>query len=518
MLRKIAKNAYIMGTGTLLSRLLGFVRDILVAGFFGTSNLLEAFLVSFKLPNIFRSIFAEGFADSVATPVLAEQQGDKKRIFEISTRLFSILAVGLLLFTILGIIFAKFLVALIAPGFISETAKFNLTVSFTRATFTYLILIGLSSIAIAVLYSLKKFFIAAVTPIFLNISFIIGILLFSRYFRNYILIACVLVGGLLQVIIPFISLRRSGFILSFDFRAGLRDASIIRMMKLFVPRVWSSLVYHLSVFIDTIFSSLSSVVGQGAVASVYYANRLIQFPFALIALSISRVAIVDLSSYHHKGDLKNFQKLLIFSFQNIAVFIIPLSVLFMFLSDGIVDVVFTRGEFGLNSKQLTSSALFFYSFGLFFFCAIRLFVNAFYALKDTVTPAKIASFSLLVNVVLSAILMFPLKIGGVALGSSLAAVFNFCFLYKELIKRVGKIEWLDTMAQFRKVLALSFVTASIARLLWDYLSLSKYLTASIVALVVLLVFFLGGYITGLRQVVYLLTVVKSRFKRFIFRR
>ncbi|MFA7677061.1 MAG: lipid II flippase MurJ, partial [Candidatus Omnitrophota bacterium] len=254
MLKKIAKNTYIMSSGTLLSRLLGFVRDILVAGFFGTSGLLEAFLVSFKLPNIFRSIFAEGFADSVATPVLAEQHGDKRRIFEISTRLFSILAVGLLFFTILGIVFAKFLVILIAPGFVSETAKFNLTVSFTRVTFIYLTLIGLSSIAIATLYSLKKFFIASIVPIFLNISFIVGILLFSRYFRNYILVACVLAGGILQLVVPFISLRRSGFILSFEFRAGLRDASIIKMMKLFVPRVWSSLVYHLSIFIDTIFS------------------------------------------------------------------------------------------------------------------------------------------------------------------------------------------------------------------------------------------------------------------------
>ncbi|MFA7677584.1 MAG: lipid II flippase MurJ, partial [Candidatus Omnitrophota bacterium] len=248
---------------------------------------------------------------------------------------------------------------------------------------------------------------------------------------------------------------------------------------------------------------------------VCYANRLIQFPFALIALSISRVAIVDLSSYHHKGDLKNFQKLFVFSFQNIIVFIIPLSILFMFLSDGIVDVVFTRGEFGLNSKQLTSSALFFYSFGLFFFCAIRLFVNAFYALKDTVTPAKIASFSLVVNVALSAILMFPLKIGGVALGSSLAAAFNFYFLYRALVKRVGKIEWSDTMVQFRKVITLSLVAALVARLLWDYLSFSKYLTASIVTIVVLFVFSLGGYLIGLRQIGYLLSVAKGRFKGFI---
>jgi len=503
MLKRIIKNTYILGLGTLSSRVLGFIRDILIANFFGTTGILEAFIVSFRLPNIFRSVFAEGFSDSVATPILSEHQDDKERIFEIGNHLISLFAVILLVATILGIIFAKFLVTLIAPGFLAESFKFNLAVSFTRITFTYLFFIGLSANIISVLYSLKKFFIPAINPVFLNISFIVGIIFFSRSRESYILVVCVLVAGLIQLIFPFIFLKREGFILRFNFFKSLRNSEVIRMLKLFIPRVWSSIVYHLSVFIDTMFSSLVSIVGQGALASVYYANRLIQFPFALIALSISRVAIVDLSSYHHKGNMDDFKKLFVFSLQNIIFFIIPLVSFFLFASKDIINVIFTRGKFDINSLSMTASVLFFYSFGLFFFCGIKLLVNSFYALKDTTLPAKTATISLFINIILSAILMFPLKIGGVALASSLAAAFNFGLLYYWLIKRIGKIDFQNTKAQFLRILLLSIVIGITARVLLDSLTFNKYTNMLIVVISLLGIFIIGGYILGIKQINYL---------------
>lgn len=503
MLKKVIKNTYILGLGTLSSRILGFIRDILIANFFGTTGILEAFIISFRLPNIFRSVFAEGFSDSVATPILSEYQDDKKKIFEIGNHLLSLFTVVLFVATILGIIFAKFLVILIAPGFIAEGFKFNLAVSFTRITFIYLFLIGLSANIISILYSLKKFFIPAITPIFLNISFIIGIIFFSRYFENYILTVCVLVAGIIQLIFPFIFLKREGFILRFNFFKSLKNSEIIRMLKLFIPRIWSSIVYHLSVFIDTIFASLVSIVGQGALASVYYANRLIQFPFALIALSISRVAIVDLSSYHHQGNMDDFKKLFVFSLQNIIFFITPLVSFFLFASRDIIDVIFTRGKFGINSLNMTASVLFFYSCGLFFFCGIKLLVNSFYALKDTTLPAKTATISLVINIILSAILMFPLKIGGVALGSSLAAALNFGLLYYFLTKRIGKIDWQDTRLQFLKILLLSIVMGITARILLDILLFDKYINMLVAVISLLVIFLVGGYIIGLKQIRYL---------------
>jgi len=492
-----------LGLGTLSSRVLGFIRDMLIANFFGTTGILEAFIVSFRLPNIFRSIFAEGFSDSVATPVLSEHQGNKERMFEIGNHLLSLFTVVLFVATILGIIFAKFLVILIAPGFITESFKFNLAVSFTRITFIYLFLIGLSANIISLLYSLKKFFIPAINPVFLNISFIVGIIFFSRSNESYILVVCVVVAGLIQLIFPFIFLKREGFVLRFNFFKSLKESEVIRMLKLFIPRIWSSIVYHLSVFIDTIFSSLVSIVGQGALASVYYANRLIQFPFALIALSISRVAIVDLSSYHHRGNMDDFKKLFVFSLQNIIFFIIPLASFFLFASKDIINVIFTRGKFDIDSLNMTASVLFFYSFGLFFFCGIKLLVNSFYALKETTLPAKTATISLVINIILSAILMFPLKIGGVALGSSLAAAFNFGLLYYWLRKRIGKIDFQDTKTQFLKTLFLSVVIGITARILLDSLTLNKYINMLIVVISLLGIFITGGYILGIKQVNYL---------------
>ena len=503
MLKKVIKNTYILGLGTLSSRVLGFIRDVLIANFFGTTGVLEAFIVSFRLPNIFRSIFAEGFSDSVATPILSEYQDNKERMFEIGNHLISLFVVILFVATILGIIFAEFLVAIIAPGFLAESFKFNLAVSFTRVTFSYLFFIGLSANIISLLYSLKKFFIPAINPIFLNISFIIGIIFFSRSHESYVLVVCVLIAGLVQLIFPFVFLKREGFILKLNFFKSLKDNDVIRMLKLFIPRVWASIVYHLSVFVDTIFSSLVSIVGQGALASVYYANRLIQLPFALIALSISRVAIVDLSSYHHKGNMDDFKRLFVFSLQNIIFFIIPLVSFFLFASKDIIDVIFTRGKFDINSLNMTASVLFFYSFGLFFFCGIKLLVNSFYALKETALPARTATISLVVNIILSAILMFPLKIGGVALGSSLAAAFNFSLLYYWLIKRIGKIDFQNTKTQFLKILFLSIVIGITARILLNSLLFGKYLNMLIVVISLLSIFIVGGYILGIKQINYL---------------
>jgi putative peptidoglycan lipid II flippase len=178
-------------------------------------------------------------------------------------------------------------------------------------------------------------------------------------------------------------------------------------------------------------------------------------------------------------------------------------VIFLFLSQGLIDVIFKRGEFSLYSLKITSSVLFFYSFGLFFFCTIKLLVNAFYSLKDTVTPAKTTTIALVLNIVLSAILIFPLKIGGVALGSSLAAAFNSFLLYRYLIKRMGPIDWEDTKSQFVKVLILSFVTAIAAWLIWNNLMLNKYLRMAIAVVVSSCVFILGGYILRIKQIKYI---------------
>ncbi|UCD15892.1 MAG: murein biosynthesis integral membrane protein MurJ [Candidatus Omnitrophota bacterium] len=510
MFKKVIKDTSLTGAGTLICRFLGFIRDILIAASFGTSPILEAFLVAFRLPNLFRSIFGEGFADSIAVPVLAEHQKDKNKVFGIGSNLISLFFVALAVITLLGVIFSKYLVLIIAPGFLAQAHKFNLAVSFTRITFFYLLLIGISVNINAILQSLKKFFIPSLTPAFLNVSFIIGVLFFSRFFKNYILAICVIVAGVIQIAFPYIFLQRQGFSFKFNFRNIFQDKDIIKMLKLFPPRIWSSVIYHLSVILDTILCSLTTIVGEGAIAAIYFANRLIQFPFALIALSISRVIIVDLSSCYKDGNIGQFKKFFIFSFQNIVFFIIPISAAFLFIPQGIIDVIFRRGEFTDASLIITSGVLFFYAFGLFFFCLIKLLVSAFYALKDTATAAKTTGVCLLINVILSVILMFPLKVGGVALGSSAAAACNVFLLYRALIKKIGRFEWEDTGAQFLKVAALSIVAAGTARILWLVLDFSKYFKICIIMGAFFVIFVGIGSFIGIKHLDYV--------KRRIFRK
>lgn len=502
MFRKIIKHTSIMTVGTLVSRILGFIRDILMAKFFGTSDVFEAFLVAFRLPNIFRSIFAEGFTDSVATPVMSEYHGDKEKIFEIGQRLLCLLSVALSIFTLIGVVFSRELVMFTAPGYISNVYKFNLAVSFTRITFFYLLLIGASSAMVSVLYSLKKFLVPAFNPVFLNVTFIPGILFFSGYFKNYILVVCVIVAGVLELLFPLVVLKRNGFIFKFDVKGSLADPVLRKMFKLFLPRVWSSVVYQLNVFVDTIFASFSQFTGAGALAAINYANRLIQLPFALIVLSIAPVVVVDLSKHHKDGNFDDFKKLLAFSFQNVIFFVVPVALIFIFLPNAIIDVLFRRGEFGVNSLNITSSVLFFYAFGVFFFCVNRLLVTSFYAIKDTRTPAKAATVALILNAALSAALMFPLKAGGIALATSISSAVSCIILYKSLIKKIGQINWDNTKDQARKVVLLSFLIALLSSFLWSNLAFNKYVKTLIICGFSSVVFLGLGLMLKLKQILY----------------
>ena len=500
MLKKITKNISLLSFGTGISMFLGLVRDILIANLFGTSAILEAFIISFRIPNLFRSIFGEGFSDSVATPVLSEFKDDREKLFKVGQNLISLSAVVLLLFTALGMICAKFFVIVIAPGFLSDPYRLSMATSFTRITFLYLFFIGLSVNSFSILYVLKRFFVPSVTPAFLNISFIVGLLFLSRFFEQYILVACVLTGGVLQLIFPFWFLRKEGFRFGFNPKSILHDQTLKRMLKLFPPRLISSIVYQLSVVIDTILASFSQIVGAGAVAALWFANRYVHLPLALFVHAICRVAIVDFSYYHSQNNLVDFKKLFVFSFQNVIFFIVPVSVVYSFLSQPIISVVLMRGDFDTQSLAMTSSALFFYSFGLFFFCGIKLLVNSFYALKDTVTPAKITAISLAANVLFSLLLMFPLKIGGIALGSSLAAMLNFFILYRILVQKIGVFDWGDTRSQFIKVLLLSIIVVSVGRLLYDFLPFNRYMKALIAGVSCFSAFLMGGYFLRLKQI------------------
>ena len=500
MFKKILKDSGLVSLGTLISRISGLARVVLMASFFGTSAALEAFIVAFRLPNLFRSVLGEGFRDAVAVPMLAEHHRDKKRFNELAGNLLSISAVLLLGVSVLGAIFSRPLVAITAPGFLADREKFELTVSFTRITFFYLFFIGIAVDLDSILSAMQRFFVPAVNPAFLNLSFIVGMLVLAGHFKYYALIVGVMLGGVLQVIFPWVVLNRSAFKIEFKPKQAFHDPEIKQMGRLFVPRVGSSVVYQLNVMVDTIFSSLSQIVGVGALAAITYASTLIQFPLAMVALPISRVTIVDFARYRADGNFADFKKLLIFSLDGVILLIVPVTFVFLFIPDAIIDVIFRRGAFSSHDLAVTASVFACYALGLLFFCISKLLGSAFYALQETAVPLKSAAWALGINFVLCALLMFPLKIAGVALASSISGGYSMWYLYKKIVERLGPLDLSGTRELFFKSCIIGLIMGLAARMTWIFThGFNRYLAIALVCLVDCAIFAAGLFIFKFKQ-------------------
>ncbi len=505
--KKIIKNTFIISSGTLVSRILGFFRDVLIARFFGTSFLIEAFLVAFRLPNIFRSLLGEGAVDSVVIPVISEYKD--KNFSRVAGSLFITSFVLLLGVVVLGITFAKFIVILTAPGFLLQPEKFELTERLTKIVFSYLLFIGLSANLGGILYTKGNFFVPSFSPLILNLTVILGILSLSFFKEEpvYVLSYFVILAGILQFLWNFLASKKY-ISLTLNIKKAFLDKAIIRMGKLSLPRIWSVAVYHINVFLDTFLASFSQIVGQGAVAAIYYSNRLIQFPLALFSLSISRAVLPGLASLSAEDRLQDFKSALSFSFKNLSLFMIPFSVFFLFFSSPLVEIIFKRGAFDTYSVVITSSTLFFYSVGLFFFASSRLLISAFYSLKDTKTPAKISTFTLLINFILSIILMRPLKVGGLALASSISAGGGFLLLFWSLQKKVGTIGGIGL--PIAKLLGVSLISVGLSKFCFIFMDINPLAKILLSLIIAVFSFLILSYILKIEPLIKILRWVSEK--------
>ncbi|HXV18443.1 MAG TPA: murein biosynthesis integral membrane protein MurJ, partial [Candidatus Omnitrophota bacterium] len=227
--------------------------------------------------------------------------------------------------------------------------------------------------------------------------------------------------------------------------------------KLLVPRILGSALYQINVFVDTILASFEGIVGAGGQSALYYSNRLFQLPLAIVGISIAQAVLPTFSTQIVREDLKGFKETFSMAVRSVLFVILPASAGLVLLCEPIVRIIFERGEFNAYSTQITSSALFFYAFGLLSCCLIKLLANAFYAMHDTRTPVKTALFSVALNIVLCLILMRPLQIGGLTLASSLSATVNVILLYRILRKRVGPVEEQRILTSFYRTLAAASV-------------------------------------------------------------
>src|SRR4030042_1484027 len=327
--KSIAKSATIIGFATLCSRILGFIRDIVIARLFGIYVYAQAFVIAFRIPNLLRDVVGEGASNAALVPVFSEYntKHSKDEFWELANVVLNLLLVILMAITILGIVLSPIIVRIVAPGFISDPYKLETTIRLNRIIFPYILLIGLAAYAMGILNSLKHFAVPAFAPCLLNISIIVFALVFGEEIKGLAL--GVLVGGVLQLAIQIPVLYRKGFRLKLfrrftpleisskqrgiaKFLTGFKHPAAKTIGLLMLPRLFSSAIYQLNNIVDSIFGSLAFIVGEGGVAALYFAYRLIQFPVGIFSNALSQAILPTFSTQALEDNKDNLRRTLSF--------------------------------------------------------------------------------------------------------------------------------------------------------------------------------------------------------------
>jgi len=426
-----------VSAATFISRILGYVRDVFIASFFGTTMFADAFFVAFRIPNLLRRLLGEGSLPAAFIPTYCETlaKGEKERGKKLAGNFFSLIALISLLLVILGIIFAPFIIKITAWGFQENPQKFFLTISLARIMFPILLLVTLATAAMGVLNARKIFFIPALAPAMFNVSLISFFLLMAgkNPLKNITGLAFFAVAGFalhFLLMVPLL-IRERVSRLKYLFRGIFSNPDVKKILVLLLPAVVGLSVMQLNIFVDTICASL---LGEGMVSALYFANRVNQLPLALFGISISIVSLPLMSLSTARNDATGISQNLFSSLTSSYFLILPSTAGLIICAKEIVGLLFERGNFGVSSTNLTASVLVFYAAGLFAFAGVKIFANFFYSRKDMKTPVIAASISFVINIFLDIILMFPMGVSGLALATSAAAVFNFSYLGFMILK------------------------------------------------------------------------------------
>lgn len=435
---QIAKAAGVVGLSTLISRILGFVRDAIIASLFGAGMAADAFFVAFRIPNLFRRLLGEGSLTSSFIPVFTEYltRRSKEEARELANAFFSLAMVVFAIFTIVGIIFAPAIVTVMAHGFSSIPEKFQLTVTLTRMMFPYLFFVGLVALCMGILNSLRHFAAPALSPTLLNISIILSALFLTPYLKEPVMALAigVVIGGISQLMLQFPFLWRNG--ISLKIRWEPRHPGVVRVGGLMAPSIIGLAVTQINVLVDTI---VASFLQEGTVSYLYYADRLLEFPMGIFAIAIATAVLPAMSEKAAKNDMYGVKDTFSYALRLTFFLTIPAMVGLISLAIPIISLLFQRGIFTYSTTIETSQALYGFALGLPAFAGVRIIVPVFYALQDTKTPVKVAFVAMVTNITCDLIFMYPLKQFGLSLATSLSAAVNFTILAWVLRSRVGRI-------------------------------------------------------------------------------
>ena len=420
---------------TFLSRILGFVRDFVIARSFGAGAATDAFFVAFRLPNLLRRMFAEGAFSQAFVPILAEYRnrlGDEAA-HTLINRVATLLGLVVALISLIGIVAAPFIIYLSAPGFASDADKFALTVELTRITFPYILFMSLVALAGGVLNTWSRFAIPAFTPVLLNIAFIAMALFAAPWFDPPVLALAwaVFIGGVLQLALQVRPLARLGLLPRFDL--NLRDEGVRRVGKLMLPAMLGVSVAQVSLLINTIFASF---LPTGSVSWLYYADRLMEFPAGLLGVALGTILLPSLSRLHSDRNGAEFSSLLDWGLRLTLLLTLPAALSLAILAVPLISTLFMHGAFSASDVMQTRLALLAYSVGLTGLILVKILAPGFYSRQDIRTPVRFALITLAATQLMNLlfVVILPLQHTGLALSIGLAALLNAGLLYRGLRK------------------------------------------------------------------------------------
>lgn len=459
--KEIARAAGVVGASTLMSRILGFVRDALIARLFGAGMAADAFFVAFRIPNLFRRLLGEGSLTSSFIPVFTDyltnrSEGEARNL---ASAFFSMAIVVLAVVTGMGIIFAPFIVTVMAHGFSSVPEKFHLTVTLTRMMFPYLLFVGLVALCMGILNSLRHFAAPALSPVLLNISIILSALFLAPYLDEPVMALAigVVIGGISQLLLQFPFLWKNGVPLKFHWEP--RHPGLIRVGGLMAPSIIGLAVTQINVLVDTI---VASFLEEGTVSYLYYADRLLEFPMGIFAIAIATAVLPALSEKAARNDLEGAKDTFSYALRLTLFLTIPAMAGLIAVGVPIISVLLQRGTFSYSTTVETSKALYGFALGLPAFAGVRIIVPVFYALQDTKTPVKVAFVAMLTNITCDVIFMYPLRQFGLSLATSVSAAVNFTVLSFILRKRIGRVGARRVLVSASKVAAASVIMGIVA--------------------------------------------------------
>lgn len=431
LLKALAK----VGSMTFVSRILGFVRDTLIARVFGAGMLSDAFIVAFKIPNLLRRVSAEGAFSQAFVPILAEYKSQRSfdETHHLINRVATWLGLILVVVTLLGMLAAPWIVTLIAPGFRANPAKMQLTVELLRITFPYIFFISLVSMAGGVLNTYNRFGIPAFTPVWLNVSMIAAVLFFADHFAEPIKVLAwaVFFGGFLQLLFQIPFLKQIGLLPKLDFHQN--DDGVWRILRLMGPAILGVSVAQISMITNTIFASF---LDTGSVSWLYYADRLMEFPTGVLGVALGTILLPSLSKAYSGSDEREYSQLLDWGLRLTFILAAPAAIALAVLAAPLVIALFHYGKFTAHDALMTEQALIAYSIGLLGLILVKILAPGFYARQNIKTPVKIAIFTLVITQLMNGLFIFvlPLRHAGLALAIGLGACINAALLYYHLRK------------------------------------------------------------------------------------